>query len=180
MVRRRSPVKALMRVKPTLADFSATLKEFDDASDRAAAIVGSTLVETYLERAILSRLVKLDEDQEAELLSGDAPLSSFAARIKLGYSLGLYNDETREDLDTVRDIRNAFAHAPISISFKTKEVIESCQRLKTWLVFKIPERALGDNPARSIFKHTVHHLWQILDWERRHAQRPKLPSDSGS
>ncbi|MBL7074228.1 hypothetical protein ISS37_03175 [candidate division KSB1 bacterium] len=45
-----------------------------------------------------------------ELLDGDAPLSTFSARINLVYRLGLIQPDLVRELHLVRKIRNVFAH----------------------------------------------------------------------
>jgi hypothetical protein len=56
----------------------------------------------------------------------------------MAFVLGLIGPETRKDLDYVREIRNAFAHAKNIISFDTPEVVTVCARLK------FPTRKLYD------------------------------------
>jgi hypothetical protein len=44
-------------------------------------------------------------------MTGDAPLATFSAKIRLAYALSIFGSSTRDDLDTIREIRNAFAHS---------------------------------------------------------------------
>jgi hypothetical protein len=49
-------------------------------------------------------------------------MGSFFASIELGYALGLYGNLLRDDLHTIRTIRNAFAHAMKPLTFDTPQV----------------------------------------------------------
>ncbi len=71
-------------------------------------------------------MVALTDDETNKLFSGSAPLGSFATRIGLAYALGIYGPRTRHDLQILKDIRNAFAHANLAINFDTREVADLC------------------------------------------------------
>ena len=64
-----------------------------------------------------------------ELFGGDRPgaINGFYGKIILGHALGAYTKAFKDDLDRVRHIRDAFAHAKGEISFQTKEVADVCQ-----------------------------------------------------
>lgn len=93
--------------RPTLVD--AALKQLDDSNDRAVAIVGATLVEAALEDAIVSRLLPMSSNHRKALFESDSSYT-FAGKIDLGLSLGLYGKETKLDLHRIKKIRNEFAH----------------------------------------------------------------------
>lgn len=85
-------------------------------SDRTAAIVAAQFVEYALQKAIENYLVK--GFSEKEIFDGPgAPLGTFAAKIAMASALGIIRREECEDLDTIRAIRNAFAHSMIHIAF---------------------------------------------------------------
>ena len=79
--------------------------------DQAVALVCGAMVERGLERAIASRLKKLEKGHYHGIFDGGGMLSGFMARMKMGYALSLFGAETYNDLDNVREIRNAFAPA---------------------------------------------------------------------
>jgi hypothetical protein len=109
-----------------LPNFFTAIKK---QSARAAAILAATGVEDALEFAISSRL-KLNNDDYNGLFRGEGPLSSFAAKIKIGHALQLYGSETRADLDCIRDIRNVFAHTKEIVDFRAPLVAQACSDLK--------------------------------------------------
>lgn len=121
----------------------------DHAADRAAAIVGGTLVEAALEAAILSKFVPLDPKEErGDLFDGDknGPLATFSARIRLGYAVGLYGPLTKEELECIKAVRNAFAHGALTLDFKTPDVVAICNTLSLFEKSAPSEGYLGNTP----------------------------------
>jgi hypothetical protein len=57
------------------------------------------------------------------------PLDSFSAKIAMGHALGLYGNQTRRNLDILREIRNLFAHEATLLTFATSEIVQACQEL---------------------------------------------------
>lgn len=126
----RETLKALSRKQPGLGEIFDIFHALSTEADRAMTILACAQIENALEGAIESRLIAtLSENDRARLFEGDNPISTFSAKIKVGFALGIYGHETRADLNCVRDIRNAFAHSRIAISFKTEPVAEACKTL---------------------------------------------------
>jgi hypothetical protein len=116
--------------KVEISDIAGMLKEVREVSDRGAAIVLTSWVERELEQWIVAILPRHDEKTVEKLQGRDGALNSFYGKIHLGYALGLYDETTRENLDTIRRIRNAFAHTPQAIDFETDEVRKEVKKLK--------------------------------------------------
>ena len=97
-------------------------------SDRACAILGGELLNAELE-ALLN--IATVEPMNSRLLRGYGPLSSFASRIDVAFYFGFLSGEDRDDLHTVRDIRNLFAHRlDHNLSFDSGEVAERTGQLR--------------------------------------------------
>ena len=60
---------------------------------------------------------------------GGGPIGSFFVRADLCYCLNLISKGLYENLRTVAEIRNRFAHSYLSVSFKDSEVIKLCEKL---------------------------------------------------
>lgn len=123
------------KVKPKLRDLSKAIptKEQADALSRevytahpiAAAIIGTAMVEHELD-TLLRRKIKPNDDAWNGLTDDNGPLGTFSRKITMGRALDLYDNATEQNLNTIRAIRNAFAHTRILIDFDhelvTKEI----------------------------------------------------------
>ena len=108
----------------TIGDHPALNQELVNGSDRVAVLLGATIVDTHLER-LLSKFFLNSAKETKELLSSSnasAPLSSFSARTKIAYCLGLIEKIEFEDLNRIREIRNTFAHNLFECDFDTTSV----------------------------------------------------------
>lgn len=100
------------------------------ASDRYAAIIGASLLEHALKTAITAYLrLDLNELKTAKFrheIFDDyerSPLGSLGSRILIAYALGIINEDTRRNLDILRNIRNAFAHSVSTVEFTSPECL---------------------------------------------------------
>jgi len=89
--------------------------------------------------------------------SYNGALSDLSSRILLARAMGLFGPVTFDDLQRIREIRNAFAHALWYITFATKEVDEMCAG------FHSTARIVGDRrvpgaTARAKYVHATRFL----------------------
>src|SRR5690606_18966025 len=70
------------------------------------------------------------KNKVAEELVGDGmvPLGSFSARTQAAYVLGLISENEFKELNTLRKIRNLFAHK-VKMSFDVQQVKDLCANL---------------------------------------------------
>lgn len=114
----------------TLEDFKLWFEEMEGASDRASALVAAVGVEHSLLELIETHLVKLSAEDRRQLFDQhSSPLGDFDSRIRIAHAFGLIDDACRQDLTTIRKVRNAFAHAILSISFEQPAVRTECSKL---------------------------------------------------
>ena len=116
--------------------------ELVNATDRVAALIGATIIDLHLERLLSAFLI--DDGKEVKaLISGkdqNAALGSLAPRARAAYCLGIVSKVEFEDINTIRNIRNAFAHQLFDCSFETPEVKNACESLKMFThIAKPPE-----------------------------------------
>jgi DNA-binding MltR family transcriptional regulator len=116
-----------LKDRPSGEEVDQLMHELDTDGPRGVAMIAAAIVDDVLLGAVKYRMVPLTEGEESELFGVDRPLSSFSSRIKLGYALGIFGKNTRHDLDNLRKIRNAFAHARRAISFETPEIAALCE-----------------------------------------------------
>ena len=77
---------------------------------RGAVLVGVARVDVALERLLLAVLLP-PPDSTDTFFQPDRPLGSFGARITLAARLGLIDPPVEQALQTLRRVRNAFAHS---------------------------------------------------------------------
>jgi DNA-binding MltR family transcriptional regulator len=132
------------------------LRLTQDLHDRGAALSAVSLLDGTLKHAIAEKLrpeIKADMDY---LFHSGAPLGSLSAKIRVGYALNLYDKIAADDLECIREIRNAFAHTMGDIKFHTEEVAAVCKRIKVLERVEKTENDLAWDPApRSRFLVSV-------------------------
>jgi len=89
--------------------FNEFVKEFREESDRAAVILGVAKLDLLLYQ-ILIKILFPNTSSNDDLFDGDAPLSTFSAKIHLCHRMGVIDSELTRALDLIRKIRNSFAH----------------------------------------------------------------------
>lgn len=102
-------------------------KEYDGDSDRAAAILIAADFENALKAEIEDEFVTLDTEIKNEIFTNSGALSTFAAKINIGYALGLFGPETRKSLKVAKNIRNKFAHAAEPLTFADAKISKLCK-----------------------------------------------------
>lgn len=145
-----SSLSGLSRASPDIADaLSANPWALDD---RSLAIVTGANVEKSLEDQLMLRMTNVSAAELKVLFQSDgAPLGTFSAKIKIGHAFGVFGSSTKNDLEIIRQIRNAFAHARKPITFATTEVSDACRRLQT--PNRFPERMFLKDYNESNMRH---------------------------
>ena len=144
--------KRLEQNDERLDDFRGFLEEFQGESDRAATVLGAAYLDAHLRQLITAFLVD-DSTKVHSLLKGT--LASFRNRIGASYCMGLISQDEHDDLHTIREIRNKFAHRLHGLSFSDDRIQRLCSKLL------LPERgrilAESENAlsARERFDFTV-------------------------
>lgn len=142
-------------------------------ADHAIALMGASYIEKALLVAIKSRLIPLTESEEKALFfyENRGALSDLSSRIKIAYALDIIGPKTRDDLEHVREVRNAFAHALTPIGFEFKEVSDVCSALFTHNdLGLLSVWALGES-SRARYINTVLSLGTRLKDKLRVVQR---------
>ncbi|MCI5138002.1 MAG: hypothetical protein D3922_06220 [Candidatus Electrothrix sp. AR1] len=110
-------------------DHDEFLKKLYAESDIACVVLGAAVLDARLDNVFRRRLTNKFHD---ELLENSRPLGSFAARISLARALAWINDDMYSDLNTIRSIRNDFAHSyDHTLSFEDRSISDRCTNLKT-------------------------------------------------
>ncbi len=116
-----------------LWQLSTELRSMDD---RSAAIIAATITEDGVESILVAKMRKLSTRDYRNLFSVDAPLSTFSAKIRLAYALKCVSRTDLNDLNIIRNVRNVFAHARLSIDFSTADIVSEIEYLKILEIIK--------------------------------------------
>lgn len=119
---------------PTLSDLlteipaNFSLEQFADdlvaESDRSAAIMASALVEQALYQMLVCSLADWGEATRRAWFEGpNAPFRSFSAKIAFAHAIGILGPTTTELLNTIRNVRNVFAHRVLPLDFTNPAVV---------------------------------------------------------
>ena len=88
------------------------VKQFHSELDRAAAILACSYVEQSLKEFIQLFIIEKPEIAADKLLEPRNSVSSFGAQIEFARACDWITEDIKKDLNTIRIIRNEFAHNP--------------------------------------------------------------------
>ena len=121
--------------------FHGVIHEIEGGSPRAAAIVGGASVEEHLTKLLRWRMIKerikSGIDLQDKVFHPSGPLGDFGNKLNLAYLLGFISKDAWKELDTIRLIRNKFAHYPEINRWDIKDIINRCDKLTMWERVKI-------------------------------------------
>jgi hypothetical protein len=154
---------------PTFLKFWLTPEPRSTHDDRATAIVLAAILEEALEIAIATHFV-VAKDEYLKLFDDriEGILSGFAAKISIGFALGIYEEKMRSELRWIKDMRNAFAHTRESIDFNTPEIAASCESLFLPKNKRLFGGVAGAEPitSRDKFVASVRLQFAYLNWDQ--------------
>jgi DNA-binding MltR family transcriptional regulator len=114
-----------------MVEFDSFLREFQQETDRAAAVLAVAYLDNRLAKLLRSKFVSQHKLIDS-LFDGQGGLSSFSAKISLAFAVGLISLPTAEDLHLIRKIRNDFAHKPHSLSFQAPLIANYVSKLSVF------------------------------------------------
>jgi hypothetical protein len=120
---KKSPLRHLLKQVPTPEEYQVAWESVRKDGSRGSVILAGTLVEDSLRALLISRMAPgVEKDGPKDLFGPMKPLSSFNAKIRMGFALKLYGERTFHDLQLLRELRNLFAHGRLAIDFDTPGV----------------------------------------------------------
>jgi DNA-binding MltR family transcriptional regulator len=175
-------------MKPTdldIDDYHTTLQSFHNESDRAAAVLAGSFIESYLAKYLKLFMI---EDESDKLFDSDGPLATFNQRVRIAYAFKLINKQTSSDLRFIGKIRNHFAHHPLHASFDSAPVSDFCNQLSMRHVFPISEGASETLTTRNRNYFIISIAMMVATWyrEERKPEEPNIytqifgPMDTGT
>ena len=156
--------------------------ELNGESDRAAAILAAANFDVWLGEVIEMHFCVLSGEMSGDLrkrLFGSyGPLSTFSAKIDIACVIGLYNEDIRKGLHTVREIRNGFAHKPRPISFYDPKISSLCEKLDTEHVPKLNIKvASGPDGLRGRYLTYLNQMKDKIYLAAMAARHDSIPGD---
>ena len=109
-------------------DFGSFLAEFQNETDRAAAVLGAAYLDAALER--LLNKVMTSNPKATRLLNQQQPLGTFGARTLVAFAFGYLSEDELHDLEIIRKIRNAFAHRVHGLCFADSSISDRTALLR--------------------------------------------------
>jgi len=155
-------LKALSRKEPTVEEFAILAEEAKAGkSERGIALSMSAVAEAGLKAVLMRKLIPLSNSELDGLFGRDAPLSTFSSLIRISHAFGVIDVEVRRDLDRIREIRNAFAHAIVPVTFATPEIIAACDDFIVCKHYYRPAKPTAET-ARAKFLAASAQLFQLF------------------
>lgn len=139
-------------VPPHLQDLVKFLGEFNAESQRGAALLAASMLDTQLKAMLEAFLLK---GVHAGKLVGraansfNAPLGTLSARMEACAAMGLLSPSEYAEINLVRQVRNQFGHG-LGVTFETDKVKRLCDKL-TMSVGNIAKAGVPPADARARF-----------------------------
>jgi hypothetical protein len=182
----RTTLKQLTRLSASQKERKQAFREIRTGADRSAAIIAGAYLEDALTQAIISSFKNSQEKLIDKLYERGGSLNSLFSQVYLGWALGLYDGKFADQLNIIRRIRNAFAHAKLPIKFKTAEIAAACSQLQ---IPKFTEKRLSKKEYKGMKIHPRQHfiigIYNLINVLQRIATRnlkrqlPKAKRETG-
>lgn len=167
-------LKKIVGDDPAWSEMSLFLDGLNSESDRGAVLISSSYLEDRLGELIRRFLVE-GSDGKALIDDFNGPFGTFSARIKGSHALGIIADAERDRLDTIRRIRNEFAHS-LSASFAQQRIGSLTRNLKLFVghgdELKLPARQQFEIAAAQIVISLTNRIGAIGNYQLKSVAWP--------
>lgn len=146
---------------PHLKEFARFLPELNKESDRGRVLISCSYLDELLRNVLLAFL--FDAKESVRLVEGfNAPLGTFSTRASATFALGLISSDEFQECDTLRKIRNRFAH-DVHASFDTPDIVSLCKNLT------MSAKDYGTVVVDARGQYTTAAISLIMNWTNRAA-----------
>lgn len=180
---KKSSLREFARRERTGEDWRE-LGDIANVNDRVVGIVLGSDVEWYLEQLLLAYLPNATPEI---FLASNGPLTDFYAKNHLAFSMGIIPKALLKDLEVVRRVRNAFAHARAPMRFSDAPIMSECQKMSSHPIhFKERAEEFPEEFARSEKENFFYSAGQViidlttLKMIREISERRKKEESNGS
>jgi hypothetical protein len=156
----RDALKALSRKRPTSRELIQNIVDAETDSDRAAALIAASMLEDALADGLLCLMRQgMKKDELSAVFGAMGFLGTFTTKINAGYAFQLFGGKTKLDLEIIKDVRNAFAHGSVPVSFSEECIKEACAQLSVCgRIQDVPRQPWPPTDPRQIFIKSAHYL----------------------
>lgn len=112
---------------PYLQPLAQYIAQLSEESARGSVLISTGFLEEQLKNILMSFFVQ-DANPKDLVEGANVPLGSFSSRVAACYALALISQIERDDLTTLRKVRNEFAHR-MDASFENRSIIDRCRNL---------------------------------------------------
>jgi len=146
-----------------IPDGYALQGELAGESDRASIILMASLHDDALTYRILKNLrFNPTEDEADHIFRFEGPLGTFSARMELACLFGFIDDATYQQLNIIREMRNACAHSKHPMTFAEPTLANVAKRLCKPLGFSPAPLTDSRDEIKSTFVAEGIFIYQIL------------------
>lgn len=147
--------RKIITVQDLSSESGAFIQEMQSISNTSAALLAAAFIDASLDVLLRAFLVN-DRKKVDALLGAQRALDSLGSRATLAFCLGLISQELYSDIDTIRKIRNEFAHSRLALGFGDQPINDWCKNLflGNKCLASFIEQGRDVNSA-DIFIHTV-------------------------
>jgi DNA-binding MltR family transcriptional regulator len=121
---KRNPIRTLESLMQQSPEF---FESVDKEPDLARVLISTSFLDQVL--ATMLGQFFIDGETSSRLLSYTGLLGTFSARMDLAYCLALIPKDLYQNLRTVAEIRNRFAHHHLRLTFEDPEAAALCDKL---------------------------------------------------
>ena len=105
-----------------MSDAMTVFRKLVEETDTGIAIVSAAYIDDCLKNLFSLHIDKSSRKIFDEIFDFNGPLGTLSSRINLAFGLSFISKETHQSLNSIRKIRNEFAHSPYGVSFNTEEI----------------------------------------------------------
>ena len=186
----RDALRKLSKQFPPPKEVKNIMDTLQKENDRSAAIVSASLLETTLEKNLIAAMREKDARLLGQMFENRGPLSDFNGKILVAVAFGVISPAMGDHFQSIRHIRNAFAHARVPITFETSQVrreIDSFGAIKAMREVMVEMKKTDENPpdlakmtGKSAYLLIVTILLILMDGQHRRAGHAQLYDEGGT
>jgi len=142
-----------------MAEVNKVFDILNNESDFIGVLIGTSFLDVSLENLLRSKFRKKSSIVDELLNPNKGILGNIGGRAAISYSLELISKSDYQDLITILNIRNMFAHKPRMLDFSDDDVIVYCKKLKAPDQVTTPETVELYKLPRPRFFIAIAMLW---------------------